>query len=89
MSFTKPHTQGDWRVSKYKSGNGHESLEIHFNIDGECVAEHVHSLEDAKLISQSPKLLEFAEMFYDYWAGKETKPMLFDELEKTIEGLWC
>jgi hypothetical protein len=43
-------------------------------------------MANAKLISQSPSLLEIAEMYYDEMKQKEVKPIFFDQVEKTIEA---
>lgn len=52
-------TQGEWKVVQLaKTDFYNERNEITFGNDGECVAEFVHNLNDAKLISAAPDMLE-------------------------------
>lgn len=53
--FSDGHT--GWKVSERKT-NGIDGFEIHWSDDGECVTDHVYTIEDANLIASSPQLLE-------------------------------
>jgi len=50
-------TQGKWIVSN-RNTNGTNGFEIQYGTDGECVTDHVYTIEDAKLISKAPEMLE-------------------------------
>lgn len=51
-------TKGEWKAVKFpKTEYYNERNEIHYNNDGECVAEHVANDYDALLISKAPKML--------------------------------
>jgi hypothetical protein len=43
-------------------------------------------LADAKLIGESKKLRQFAEMLYDYWSSQNEKPFLLKSLKETLEA---
>ena len=51
-------TKGKWILGDEKYYNGNKAFEVWYGNDGECVAEVVHKIEDAKLISKAPELLE-------------------------------
>lgn len=58
------HTKGTfldgtkgWKIGN-RLTNGVKGYEIHWSDDGECVTDHVYTLEDAKLIAAAPDLLE-------------------------------
>ena len=51
------HTPGPWRVGK----EGTRWYEIHYDQDGECVAEIVHEKADADLIAAAPEMFEALE----------------------------
>ena len=51
-------TPAPWKLGDEKYYNGNKAFEIHYGNDGECVSEVVHRVEDAKLISKSPILLQ-------------------------------
>lgn len=49
----------DWKVNPVEQFyNGNKAFEINFGNDGECIAEVVHGIENAQLMSASPELLE-------------------------------
>ncbi len=74
--------KGEWKISHFKSDNGYVSTEIHFDNDGECVAEHVANEHDAKLIAAAPELLEFAiEMVKRY----PNSPWIIEQGQKAIK----
>lgn len=52
MSATK-HTAGPWKVVPFVN-----HFDIQFEDDGECIAEHVYTEADARLIAAAPDLLE-------------------------------
>lgn len=52
-------TKGKWnRVKLEKTDFYTERNEIHYGVDGECVAEFIHDDYDALLISKAPEMLE-------------------------------
>ena len=52
-------TKGEWKRFKLEKGvYSTETNEIHYGIDGECVAEYVSNDYDALLISKAPEMLE-------------------------------
>lgn len=58
------HTKGNfsdnhkgWKIGEGKT-NGIDGYEIHYSDDGECITDHVYTIEDAKLIAAAPELLE-------------------------------
>jgi len=53
--FSDGHT--GWKIGERET-NGVQGFEIHWSDDGECVTDHVYTLEDAKLIASAPDLLE-------------------------------
>lgn len=46
-------TQGEWSVPPHAVGPA-EQCEVIFNEAGECIAEYVHSRDDANLIAAAP-----------------------------------
>lgn len=52
------HTPGPWKAYELPQKIGYATHEIHFNDDGECVAEIVHGEANAQLIAAAPDLLE-------------------------------
>ena len=89
MAFENNHTQEDWRYSQENleittsrkgilEGSKQVALVTTFDKD----AEEYHA--NGMLISQSPKLREFAEMLYDHWSSQKKKPFLLDSLKETL-----
>lgn len=58
-------TKGKWVLGDEKYYNGNKAFEVWYGNDGECVAEVVHKIEDAKLISKAPEMLEMLEYLHD------------------------
>ena len=56
--FSDGHT--GWKIDNRKT-NGVKGFEIHYSDDGECVTDHVYTIEDSKLISKAPEMLEMLE----------------------------
>lgn len=82
MAFKHNHTKGEWwksRTNEILSMPG--QCKISNNISGSSREE---AEANAKLISQAPALLEFAEMLHDQWVKQEKKPMFFEQLRKII-----
>jgi len=50
-------TTGEWILGDEKYYNGNKAFEVWYGKDGECVAEVVHKIEDAKLIACAPEML--------------------------------
>lgn len=50
-------TKGKWKLGDEKYYNGNKAFEVWYGEDGECIAEVVHKIEDAKLISCAPEML--------------------------------
>ena len=50
-------TPAPWTVAD-KTTNGTQGFEIHYSYDGECITDHVYTIEDAHLIASAPELLE-------------------------------
>jgi len=46
-----------WKIDNRET-NGVKGFEIHYSDDGECITDHVYTLEDAKLIASAPEMLE-------------------------------
>lgn len=61
--FYDGHT--GWKISDRET-NGTKGYEIHYTDSGECITDHVYTIEDAKLIANSPKLLEALENILRY-----------------------
>jgi hypothetical protein len=53
--------QTGWKIDE-RNTNGVKGYEIHWSDDGECVTDHVYTLEDAQIISASPDLLFTLQM---------------------------
>ena len=61
-------TAGKWSVNKDPNYyNGNKAYEVNYGIDGECVAEVVHVLEDAKLISLAPEMLNMMHKIVSFY----------------------
>jgi len=54
-------TKGKWLLGDEKYYNGNKAFEIWYGNDGECIAEVVHDIEDAKLIACAPEMLEMLD----------------------------
>ena len=55
-------TQGDWNVPPHTVGPD-DQCEVVFNEAGECIAEYVHSRDDAHLIAAAPKMYKLLQKF--------------------------
>lgn len=55
-------TKGKWILGDEKYYNNNKAFEVWYGNDGECVAEVVHKIEDAKLIASAPEMLEMLEI---------------------------
>lgn len=75
------HTKGEWKVREFES-NGKICREITFNDDGECVAEHVHNKDDAKLIAAAPVMINDLVDEVDFLEG-----LLNDSTNKLPEAV--
>jgi len=53
--FSDGHT--GWKIDNRET-NGVKGFEIHYSDDGECITDHVYTIEDAQLISKAPEMLE-------------------------------
>ena len=53
--FSDGHT--GWKISE-KNTNGTQGFEIHYSDDGECITDHVYTIEDALLIAKAPEMLK-------------------------------
>jgi hypothetical protein len=51
------HNWDYWKVDTTET-NGEKGYQIHWSDDGECVADHVYTKEDADLIASAPLLIE-------------------------------
>lgn len=87
MGFIHSHTKGEWKAEI------ENSLCFSIQTDNGTIAEIYDGLNNLSgeiegnknLISQAPKLLEFAEMMYDQYVKNEKKPFFFKQLQETIE----
>ena len=69
------HTPGPWSVNPAAQYyNGNKAYEINFGNDGECVAEVVHSIEDANLIAAAKDLLEACQAFMELFTDSDMRP---------------
>jgi hypothetical protein len=57
MNDKLKHTPPPWKVASYKN-YAYTTSEIQFGTEGECVAEVVHEIEDARLIAAAPEMLK-------------------------------
>ena len=64
MEYTKSkitrigsHEWDYWKVDNRET-NGTKGFEIHWSDDGECITDHVYTIEDANLIASAPLLYE-------------------------------
>ena len=55
-------TKGKWILGDEKDYNGNKAFEVWYGNDGECIAEVVHNIKDAKLITCAPEMLEMLEI---------------------------
>lgn len=58
-------TKGKWILGDEKYYNGNKAFEVWYGNDGECIAEVVHKIEDAKLIAAAPEMLELLARIYN------------------------
>ena len=76
-----------WRVGD-RLTNGVLGCEIHYSDDGECITDHVYTIEDAKLIAAAPDLLGALQSCVQALkiinSFEETKPII-ERAEKAIE----
>jgi len=83
-------TQGEWIVVD-KNTNGTKGFEIQYGTDGECVTDHVYTIEDAKLISNSPKmfekLIECIRVLGNVQSPATPSRFLRNEIEELIEEI--
>lgn len=56
--FSDGHT--GWKIDN-RITNGVRGFEIHYSDDGECITDHVYTLEDAKLIACAPEMVEMLQ----------------------------
>ena len=86
MAFIHNHTKGDWEISKEQNYDSDRIMILDSNIDvWNFDISNKEMQHNAKLISQAPKLLEFAEMLHDQYVKQEKKPFWFKDLQSTIE----
>lgn len=78
-------TKGKWnRVKLEKTDFYTERNEIHYGVDGECVAEFVHDDYDALLISKAPEMLEMlSEIVENYKIGNEDNFIMSNLIDKS------
>ena len=74
-------TKGKWIVSG-RNTNGTNGFEIQYGTDGECVTDHVYTIEDAQLISKAPEMLEFINSLLS-----ESDDIVHDEIKKEAKQL--
>jgi hypothetical protein len=80
--FSDGHT--GWKISD-RSTNGIKGFEIHYSDDGECITDHVYTIEDALLIAKAPKMLDILrELMYSY---EENGQLLYFDINKVREVL--
>lgn len=83
-------TKGKWILGDEKNYNGNKAFEVWYGNDGECVAEVVHKIEDAKLIAAAPELLEALLYYFDVLEevrGKDFKDKPDHVLSKMINAV--
>ena len=66
------HTKGDWLIGKWgeKIHNNNKTICFFIRQGGTLTEQNRH---DARLISQAPKLLQIAEMFFDFMSNNIDK----------------
>lgn len=59
MNYTKgKFSDGEtgWRVARRET-NGTKGFEIQYSDDGECITDHVYTMDDSNLIANAPDML--------------------------------
>lgn len=83
MAFIHNFTKGDWKIVEHESGHGTKSIEIH-DKDGNIIAEHIKTMDDAMLMVQSGNLLQMVEMMYDDWNANGGCKIMVGILKKLL-----
>jgi len=80
-------TKGKWLLGDEKYYNGNKAFEIWYGNDGECIAEVVHDIEDAKLISCAPEMLEMLNKINDFIDKNRYKNYMVELLRREVSGI--
>jgi hypothetical protein len=63
MGYTKGNFKdgyNGWKIDT-RTTNGVRGFEIHYSDAGECVTDHVYTIDDAALIAAAPIMLKFIQ----------------------------